>query len=424
MSGASGAIARFSFLTLALFSASCTERELLEVDSETAPGQATPTLEIEIPLEGMISWQDTSYSGYVVPSTSSYRVLTDSADLQSRLLARFETIPDSLDIGTVPQPIESYQNGRFRLIVDTVNSVIPEDGLELEFYALTRGYLERQATWTLAAEGMPWSEPGGDLGIRLASLRIDAPFDSTRSDTVFVPFEVSTDSVLSEWAANDGEPGLAIRTLGSAASVVVRSLAISFEVKPAAQELPVAAARSPAGYTVIFDPETPPPGGESRIGGLPASRIYLQFELPEMWEGIQLKGSTINAASLVFRPEPAPPVPFRLEAPVEVVNYQLLADPFELGPKTPIGGVLGPPEILDPDAMAEQGAEFALSITPLVLVWSFAPPDSLDVLRIGVQAAPEGRNLGFWRFGSAEDVESLRPSLRMLVTPRVPFRLP
>jgi hypothetical protein len=402
----------------------CTERAVLEVDSETAPGQATPTTEIEIPVDGMISWRDTTYSGYVVPSTSPYRVLSDSADLRSRLLARFETIPDSIDVGTIQQPIESYANGQFRLIVDSAASVIPETGLELEVIALTRGYEERDATWSLAADDDPWTEPGGDLGERLAALRIDAPFDSTSSDTLFVPFVVSTDSVLSSWAASDGEPGLAIRAVGPGSSVDVRTLAVTFDVKPVGQDSLISAARSPAGYTIIFDPETPPPGGESRIGGLPSSRIYLDFELPETWEGLQLKGSTINAASLIFRPLDPPPIPFRLEDPLEVISYQLLADPFEVGPKTPIGGVLGPPYLLDPDDLTEGDSELQLSITPLVLIWSFAPEDSLRVLRIGVQASPEGRLPGFWEFGSAEDVTTLQPSVRMLVTPRVPFRLP
>ncbi|MCL7956680.1 MAG: hypothetical protein M8835_11940 [marine benthic group bacterium] len=409
---------------VSLVAIGCTERAVLEVDSETAPGQSTPTTEIEIPVQGMISWRDTTYTGYVVPLTSPYRVVNDSADVTSRLLARFETIPDSIDVGTIQQPIEAYSSGRFRLLVDTATSVIPEAGLELEVFALTRAYEERDATWSLAALDEPWTEPGGDLGDRIGALRIDAPFDSTTSDTLFVPFEVSTDSVLSNWASSDGEPGLAIRAVGAGSSVDVRALAVTFEVKPVGQDSLVPAARSPAGYTVIFDPETPPPGQESRIGGLPSSRIYLDFELPETWEGLQLKGSTINAASLIFRPVAPPPVPFRLEDPLEVISYQLLADPFEVGPKTPIGGVLGPPDLLDPEDLTEDDAELQLSITPLVLIWSFAPADSLDVLRIGVQASPEGRSLGFWEFGSAEDVTSLQPSVRMLVTPRVPFRLP
>lgn len=422
--GALGWPARVGLAGLTALLASCTERALVEVDSDTAPGQATPTQEVEIPVQGMISWRDTTYSGYEVPATSSYRVLADSVELQGRLLARFETIPDSIAVGTVPQPIERYANGRFRLIVDTASSVIPQSGVDLEVFALTRPYADRKATWTLAADGVPWTTPGGDLGERLALGRIDAPFDSTASDTVFVPFELSTDSVLSEWAASDGEPGVAIRAAGSTAYVDVRSLAIVFDLKPVGQDSLIAGARPPAGYTVIFEPQTPEPGRESRLGGLPASRIYLDFELPEVWEGLQLKGSTINTAALVFRPEPPPPVPFRLQTPLDVVVYQLLADPFEIGPKTPIGGILGPVVLLDPEALVEDDAELVLSITPLLLAWSFAPPDSLDVLRIGIQVSPEGADLSFWSFGSAEDVSRLRPSVRMLVTPRVPFRLP
>jgi hypothetical protein len=102
----------------------------------------------------------------------------------------------------------------------------------------------------------------------------------------------------------------------------------------------------------------------------------------------------------------------------------LLADPFVVGPKTPIGLSLGPNVVLNPTTITEDGAELAMSITPLVFAWAASPPDSLTVLRVGLQALPEGRDPGFWRFGSAEDVPALRPSVRMLVTPTVPFRLP
>jgi hypothetical protein len=412
----------FAVLTLVL--AGCTERELLEVDPDTAPGQKTPTVEVEIPIEGLVSWRDTTYIGYVVPSSSSYRVAVDSVDQQSTLLARIETIPDSIDTATGTEAIEAYANGRFRLIVDSAISTIPELGVELEVYSLTRGYAAQQTTWTLAETDVPWTTPGGDLGERIASLTIDAPFDSTDSDTVFIPFEVDTDAVLSAWQASGGEPGFAVRASGSTAFIQVRSIALLFDAKPESQDTLIAIARSPAGSTVIFSPETPPPGQTSRLAGLPSSRIYLDFELPETWQGLQLRGSMINAASLIFRPGPAAPIPFELEFPLEIAVYRLLADPFVVGPKTPIGAPLGPNVVLNPGTITEAGAELAMSITPLVLAWSSSEPDSLTVLRVGLQALPEGRDPGFWRFGSAEDAPALRPSVRMLVTPTVPFRLP
>ncbi len=411
-------------VALALVVAGCTERALLEVDSDTAPGQQTPTEEIEIPIEGLLSWRDTTYSGFVLPASSNYRVVVDSVDEQARLLARIETVPDSIDTPTGREAIEGYANGRFRLIIDTAFSHIPTLGMELEIYTLTRRYEQQRATWSLADTDIPWSTPGGDLGERIASLRIDAPFDSTVSDTVFVPFVASTDSVLSAWQTTSGEPGFAISGSGETAFVQVSSIALIFDVKPENQDTLIAVARSPAGSTVIFAPETPDPGQTSRLAGLPSSRIYLDFELPDTWQGLQLKGSTINAASLVFRPGPPAPIPFLLEFPLEITSFLLLADPFVFGPKTPIGPTLGPNVLLDPDTITEDGEELVLSITGLVLAWSLSSADSLTVLRVGLQALPEGRDPGFWRFGSAEDAPELRPFVRLLVTPRVPFTAP
>ncbi|MBK5098354.1 MAG: hypothetical protein JJE01_11265 [Gemmatimonadetes bacterium] len=404
--------------------AGCTERALLEVDPETAPGQKTLTEEIEIPVQGLLSWRDTTYSGYVLPSSSSYRVVVDSVDQQSRLLARFETIPDSIETPTGREAIEAFANGRIRVIIDTTISHVPSAGLDLEVYTLTRGYDRELTTWTLAEKDVPWTTPGADLGRRIASLTIDAPFDSTVSDTVFVPFVASTDSVLSAWRATDGQPGLAVVASGATSFLQVRSIALLFDAKPEQQDTLIAGVRGAAGFTVIFSPETPDPGQTSRLAGLPSSRIYLDFELPDSWQELQLKGSMINTASLVFRPGPPAPIPFLLEYPLEITAFRLLADPFVVGPKTPIGATLGPNVLLDPATMTEDGAELVLSITPLVRAWSFAPADSITVLRVGVQALPEGRDPGFWRFGSAEDIQALRPSVRMLVTPTVPFRLP
>ncbi len=410
--------------TLSAVLLGCTERALLEVDPETAPGQKTPTEEIEIPIDGLVSWRDTTYLGYATPASSSFRALADSADLQARLLGRVETIPDSIDVGSGRTEVESFADGNFRLVVDTALSTVPSSGMELEVFALTRGYDEDEATWSRSSSGVPWTTPGGDLGMRVAALRIDAPFDSTSSDTLLVPLEVDTDSLLKAWRSTGGEPGFAVTASGSAGYLDVSRLALVFDVKPVNQDTFVTIARSASGYTMIFDPETPAPGTALRVAGLPAARIYLSFELPEEWQGLQLKGSTINAAELVFRPAPPEPIPFRLESPIDVIPLSLLADPWELGEKTPIGPPVGPTVLLDPEAMVEVDAELALSITPLVLAWSLSPPDSLTVLHVGVQAFPEGRDLGYWQFGSDRDVSSLRPSVRLLVTPRVPFRLP
>ncbi|MGW8282056.1 MAG: hypothetical protein ACWGON_02045, partial [Gemmatimonadota bacterium] len=380
---------------VALFAMGCTERALLEVDAESAPGQKTPTEEVEIPIGGLISWRDTTYIGYSVPATSSYRVIADSTQVQSRVLGRVQTIPDSVDTSSGRQAIEQYVDGKFRLVLDTLVSHVPPSGMDLEIYALSETYDQVQTTWTLREEEIPWSTPGGDLGELIASTTIDAPFDSVTSDTVFVPFVASTDSILSAWRVTDGEPGYVIRVSGSTAFVQISSVALLFDAKPEQQDTLIRVARSPAGSTVIFDPETPDPGTTSRLAGLPSARIYLEFEIPDTWQGLQLKGSTINAAALVFRPANPAPIPFLLEYPLEVTTFSLLADPFVYGAKTPIGATLGAPVLLDPEAITEDDAKLVVGITPAVLAWSLALSDTINVLRIGLQALPEGRGLGY-----------------------------
>jgi hypothetical protein len=399
-------------------SAGCTESPLEQVDPASAPGQSTPTTEIEIPVDALPSWRDTTYVGYAIPSTSSFRVLADSAEFEARLLGRVLNLPDSIAVADTTRGIERFADSFFRLLVDTGDTAFAAAGVEVEVYSLGRPYVQRETSWTLAAGGEPWTTPGGDLGELVAA----AAFDSIR-DTMFVPVVVNADSLLTAWRATDGEPGFLIRVVGPGTWLDVRGVAIGFDAALTGLDSLVTGLRTPGGSTVLFDPQTPDPGGTLRLGGLPAARIYAAFDLPDTWQDLPLRGSTINRASLVLRAAPREPEPFALERRLAVTAVQLLADPFEVGEKTPVGLQLSGSVPMGPEELEAAGDELLVPITSLIALWAAADPDSAPALRVGLIADPEGGDPGFQRFGSGEDA-GLRPSLRILVTPRVPFRLP
>jgi hypothetical protein len=396
----------------------CTEDPLTGLDGADAPGTAPETVELEIPASDLPLWRDTTYSGYAIATGSSWRVVADSSDLKARVLGRVETLPDSITVGERTLIVQDFREGRFRLVFDTLETVLPAGGAELAVHGLARGFDAREATWTEARAGEAWTTPGGDLGPRLGSARLDA-----LADTVFVPLDVPTDSLLKAWRGADGETGFAIAAEGSGTVLRVRAVAVLAEATIANVDTVVDVVRTPIPSTVIFSPETPAAGQALRLGGLPASRIYMRFRLPESVGKVDLRGATVNRASIVLRPEPTEPEPFRLADPLTVSPFRLLGDPFEYGEKTPIGGIVGGLVVLNPDSLAT-GKELVVPMTGLVQLWSAANPDSIAELDVGIEALPEGRDPGFWSFGSVTSAPALRPSVRLLVTPRAAFVLP
>ncbi|MDT8435508.1 MAG: hypothetical protein RRA92_02015 [Gemmatimonadota bacterium] len=399
--------------------AACTEDPLTGIDPDTAPGATTPTRQLEIPIAALPAWRDTTYAGFVTPATSGFRILADSADLQARILGRFETLPDSATAEEEQRVVERFDAARFRVRLDTLDSVVPEGGVALEVYSLARPFDAAEATWQQAASGEPWSQPGGDLGELLGSATFEAV-----DTTFFVPVAVDVDSLLAAWRGEAGEPGFLLRLSGEGAWLDVSAVALTFDMVLAGVDTLVSGARSPSTETLLFEPAAAPPGTTSRLGALPAARVYITLDLPETWDGVDLRGATINAADLVLRPQAAEPPPFTLTSTLGVRAVDLLGDPFELGPKTPIGARLGFRDgALNPDSL-DAGGELAVPIPLLVANWAAADPDSSLALRIGLIPSPEGAGLGFRTFGSAESPPELQPFLRLLVTPRVAFGLP
>ncbi len=396
----------------------CTEDALTGYSSDTAPGQASPTIEVELGAGDLPSWRDTTYLGFAIPATASFKLATDQSDLRARVLGRFSTLPDSVVVDTVRVAVETFESAQIRLTIDTARSVFPSAGVQTSVLEVTRSFDAEQATWVEARPGETWTTPGGDLGALLGGLLVEEP-----ADTVLIPLAVDADSLLKAWRASDGEPGFAVVAEGDSARLRIRSVAILTEARPEGKDTTVQVVRGPTPLTFIYDPPLPAVSTRLRLAGLPSARIYLDFELPERIGGFELRGSTINRAVLEFRPLAGPDEPFRLSEILSTTTFRLLTDPFEDGERTPVGATLGILVALDPDSLAA-GRPLVVPITELIGLWSLADADSIPKLRIGVRPLPESQELGLWEFGSAEDAPALQPVLRLLISPRTVFRLP
>ncbi len=403
----------------------CTEDPFLAVDSESAPGVATPTLEISLEVGELPSWRDTTYWGFVVPNSASFSLLSDQEELRARPLGRFSTIPDSVFVDTLRLAIDRFTAARIRLSVDSALSELPTDSVELAAWTLSRTFDADEATWELAREGEPWTTPGGDLETFLGADTFSFEVDSLGSiiDTAVVRFEGNVDSLLTAWRESDGEPGFAVVLSGPGGVLRTSVVSLVAEAVPEGLDTTVTIVRGALPGTFIFDPPTPQPTTRLRLAGLPAARYYMDFRLPDSLGFIPLRGSTINRATLEFRPTAAPSEPFDLRANIFAQAVRLLADPFVYGEKTPIGSALGSQELLRPDSLAS-GNTMRYDITSLVRLWSLANVDSIPPLRVGIVPIPENRQFGFWEFFSEEDGPGLRPVVHLLFTPNPTFLLP
>lgn len=397
--------------------AGCTEDTLTGVDPGAAPGEGRATIEIELSAADMPAWRDTTFTDYALPSTSSNRLVSQTADFRARVLARFGTLPDSVSVDGERLPVESFETGRIRLVLDTIVSVVPEAGTTLDAFSLARGFVNREATWSEAAAGEPWTSPGGDLGAPLGALQIE----SLDADTVFLPLSVETDSLLDAWRAGDGEPGLALVSSVSGTSLTIRQVVLAFDVKPVGRDTLIETLRSATANTFVFDPPAPAPAG-LRLGGLPASRAYVSFELPESVDGTELRGARINRATLLFTSTGTPAAPFATADTLLASTFSLLSDPFEFGPKTPVGVNTSNPVQILPEEM-EAGGELELPVSSLVQEWAAADPDSMPKLNLGVRVLPEGGAISYWEFGDIGD-PARAPRVRIVLTPSTAFDLP
>jgi hypothetical protein len=371
----------------------CTEDFLVVTDPDDAPGASTPTIEVLLDARDLPSWRDTSYTGFTIPSGASYQLVSERTDLRARTLGRFSTIPDSVFVDTARVAIDSFTSAYVRFRVDTARSVISEAGIEVALLSMARTFDADEATWTRARIGEPWTTPGGDLGEELGRDSLTAPADTLaeQPDSLVVALAVDVDSLLSSWRESEGEPGFALSLLGVDTEVRVNSIALVAGAVPEGVDTVVTIVRGADPSTFIFDPATPEVTTRLRQAGLPSARYYDD--------------------------------PFALAGELGSQTVRLLADPFVFGEKTPIGGTLGAPALLDPDSLAA-GTVVSYDITAFVAAWSAVSADSVPLLRVGIIPFPENRAFGYWEFYSVEDADGLRPAVRILFTPNPSFLLP
>ena len=408
--GAAG-IGVAAFGALAILSA-CTENPL-SLGPDEAPGASTQTTDVTVSVAELAKWRDTTLTGFALPSNAFFSIVSNGSPVTSRALIRFN-VPDTIRTLADTLPVDRFEEVEMLVRIDTTRSVFGEFPLTLRLIGLEQPFNADSASWLDAAPGVPWVAGGGDLGVEIASGVLEAT-----TDTIVMPVSVDQDSLMKAWQDADGGNGFAIVVDGPEADLRVTRVVLRYDPTLVGRQFPVPQVQQWTEHTFILDPPLPPPGSELRIGGLPASRIYLEFEVPERLGGVSLDGATVSRAEVILHPLAAPE-PYAAERAIEARRVSLLADPFERGAKTPIGSGDLQGTSLDPTLLST-GEPVRMDITLLV---ARAVQDSVGRIRFGFRADPDAQTLGYWEFGSVESAPEFQPQLRVVFSPVPKFTVP
>jgi len=169
-------------------------------------------------------------------------------------------------------------------------------------------------------------------------------------------------------------------------------------------------------YTVIAKapPEAPP--SVLAIGGLPARRVYIRFNIPDSI----IDSATVVRATLLLNQLPnnaIDPTDTVLLLPEVALAGTAVIDPAKAAQI--IGSISVDTLRLTPGGSGIKNVELARAFT----LWHTQSPDSLPRAII-LKSLTEGNTAIELRFSSSEDIAALRPRLRISYTAKVPLGLP
>jgi hypothetical protein len=169
-------------------------------------------------------------------------------------------------------------------------------------------------------------------------------------------------------------------------------------------------------YTVIA--KAPPAAAPSllAVGGLPARRVYVRFNIPDSI----IDSATVVRATLLLNQLPnnaIDPTDTVLLLPEVVLAGTAVIDPAKAAQI--IGSISVDTLRLTPGGSGVKNVELAQAFT----LWHTQSPDSLP-RAIVLKSLTEGNTAIELRFSSSEDIAALRPRLRISYTAKVPLGLP
>ncbi|HJQ12833.1 MAG TPA: hypothetical protein VJ840_17515 [Gemmatimonadaceae bacterium] len=169
-------------------------------------------------------------------------------------------------------------------------------------------------------------------------------------------------------------------------------------------------------YTVVAKGLPPAPPTVLAVGGLPARRIYVRFDIPSKL----IDSSTIVRATLLLNQIANPTID--PGDTIKVIPQVVLAGTAVTDP-TKAAQIIANISADTLRLTAGHAGSVDVELAPAFTLWRTQKPDTLP-RAIVMKSVAEGTSPIELRFSSSEDIAALRPRLRISYTNRVPLGLP
>jgi len=341
--------------------------------------------------------------------------------LDTRVVIRFDSLPATfIPVGDTARPIASVDSAYIQLRLDTT-TIKGADPVTIEAYDVDTTANDTSTAAVLAlfrpdrfisSQTFARAELTDTLKYFISNAAVLARIQSRAPLRVGLR-AVSVGSSQMRFISTEGAFGPVMFFRATPDTTTKPLTVVPFSKTPVGESI---LAANLTDYTVIA--KAPPPAAPSvlSVGGLPARRVYILFNIPSNI----IDSATIIRATLLLNQLPNT----GLDAtdtvallPQVVLAGKAVTDPAKAAQI--IGAISVDTLKLKPGDSGPTNVELARAFT----LWHTQKPDTLPRAII-LKSVSEGNSPLELRFSSSEDIAALRPRLRISFTSKVPLGLP
>jgi hypothetical protein len=364
---------------------------------------------------------DTTVESFSGLGTEPSLLLSQRGDtLDTRVVIRFDSLPETFTpAGDTVQPIKTVDSAYIFLHVDTL-SIKGTGPVTIEAYDV-----DTTANDTSSAAVLALFRP--DRFISAQTFTRAELADTLR-------YFISNDAVLAR-IQNRNPLRVGLRATGASsemrifATEALQGPTLLFRATPDTLTKPLTVtpfSKTPTDnrilaavlvdYTVVAKAPPPAPPNVLAVGGFPARRVYVRFDIPDSI----IDSTTIVRATLLLNQLSNGAID--ATDTVKLVPQLVLAGKIVTDPTKAAQITIG----ISPDTLLVKpgdSGEKAVELARAFSLWRVQKADTLP-RAIVLQSVNEGASPLEIRFSSSEDIAALRPRLRISYTSRVPLGLP
>lgn len=300
----------------------CQERFPTVLDDAAFPTEAY-TVQVTLPFHEFAK-DVRVWGGYGRPYELPHGVVARSyeGELEARTLISWEAYPGVASVRDTTGTVRAdtalvFVGGRVVAVLDTLDVRGVGGPVTLGLGALQQPWDLATVSWNLAVDSVggrvPWGEPGAGPVVGLGT----AEWDRTQGDSVVFALD---SAAVALWADSLGQRrGIRLEAVTEGIRLHVNRVTLVLTTRPRSRPDTLLYLSVPARErTFVYHPFPEVPGGEIRVGGVPAWRSVLTLDLPEKVYPaaevcsriacpITLTPQALVSASLVLRTQPSRP---------------------------------------------------------------------------------------------------------------------